>query len=196
MATVFVCLLSHVSHLFRCELARIEFSVRSSETLKRSLTVRSAEDRPADVRHVTMWRCLGFFFFVNLQLSSCFCWFCVAESHRSGQLSCSAEWTPSFEIFHFTLCCQAPCWWVSLKFSQIALGTILKIFPRHPCSCFTCAKCKSSDCFIAGLEVGPQPQGVLRSNIFEAMRVILKHALDFIELFNEGRAGMPKQLKL
>uniref|UniRef100_A0A669ECN7 Aspartoacylase n=1 Tax=Oreochromis niloticus TaxID=8128 RepID=A0A669ECN7_ORENI len=40
--------------------------------------------------------------------------------------------------------------------------------------------------FYAGLEVGPQPQGVLRSNIFEAMRVILKHALDFIELFNEG----------
>ncbi|XP_013871912.1 aspartoacylase [Austrofundulus limnaeus] len=37
-----------------------------------------------------------------------------------------------------------------------------------------------------GLEVGPQPQGVLRSNIFQAMRVILKHALDFIELFNEG----------
>uniref|UniRef100_A0AAY5KXZ6 Aspartoacylase n=1 Tax=Esox lucius TaxID=8010 RepID=A0AAY5KXZ6_ESOLU len=37
-----------------------------------------------------------------------------------------------------------------------------------------------------GLEVGPQPQGVLRSNIFESMRVVLKHALDFIELFNEG----------
>uniref|UniRef100_A0AAY5KX06 Aspartoacylase n=1 Tax=Esox lucius TaxID=8010 RepID=A0AAY5KX06_ESOLU len=36
------------------------------------------------------------------------------------------------------------------------------------------------------LEVGPQPQGVLRSNIFESMRVVLKHALDFIELFNEG----------
>ncbi|KAG7256602.1 hypothetical protein CRUP_012565 [Coryphaenoides rupestris] len=28
--------------------------------------------------------------------------------------------------------------------------------------------------------------GVLRSNIFESMRIILKHALDFIELFNEG----------
>lgn len=42
---------------------------------------------------------------------------------------------------------------------------------------------------IAGLEVGPQPQGVLRSNIFESMRIILKHALDFIELFNEGTAG-------
>lgn len=50
---------------------------------------------------------------------------------------------------------------------------------------FTCANVPSV-CFIAGLEVGPQPQGVLRSNIFEAMRVILKHALDFIELFNEG----------
>ncbi|XP_028839805.1 aspartoacylase [Denticeps clupeoides] len=37
-----------------------------------------------------------------------------------------------------------------------------------------------------GLEVGPQPQGVLRSNIFESMRLILKHALDFIELFNCG----------
>ncbi|XP_014052780.1 aspartoacylase [Salmo salar] len=37
-----------------------------------------------------------------------------------------------------------------------------------------------------GLEVGPQPQGVLRSNIFESMRLVLKHALDFIELFNEG----------
>ncbi|XP_067294065.1 aspartoacylase isoform X2 [Pseudorasbora parva] len=37
-----------------------------------------------------------------------------------------------------------------------------------------------------GLEVGPQPQGVLRSNVFEAMRTILKHALDFIELFNSG----------
>jgi len=39
---------------------------------------------------------------------------------------------------------------------------------------------------IAGLEVGPQPQGVLRSNVFESMRTILKHALDFIELFNSG----------
>ncbi len=39
---------------------------------------------------------------------------------------------------------------------------------------------------VAGLEVGPQPQGVLRSNVFESMRTILKHALDFIELFNSG----------
>lgn len=45
---------------------------------------------------------------------------------------------------------------------------------------------------LAGLEVGPQPQGVLRSNIFDAMRVILKHALDFIELFNEGKKNHKK----
>ncbi|XP_057210140.1 aspartoacylase isoform X5 [Triplophysa rosa] len=37
-----------------------------------------------------------------------------------------------------------------------------------------------------GVEVGPQPQGVLRSNVFESMRTILKQALDFIELFNSG----------
>uniref|UniRef100_A0A8C5EG30 Aspartoacylase n=1 Tax=Gouania willdenowi TaxID=441366 RepID=A0A8C5EG30_GOUWI len=46
-------------------------------------------------------------------------------------------------------------------------------------------------CFFAGLEVGPQPQGVLRSNIFESMRDILKHALDFIELFNAGMEFPP-----
>lgn len=39
--------------------------------------------------------------------------FCLAESHRSSQLSRSAQWTSPFEIFHFTLCCQAPCWWVT-----------------------------------------------------------------------------------
>lgn len=50
--------------------------------------------------------------------------------------------------------------------------------------------------FHAGLEVGPQPQGVLRSNIFESMRVILKHALDFIELFNDGMAGIVLQIKV
>uniref|UniRef100_A0A8D3BJ97 Aspartoacylase n=1 Tax=Scophthalmus maximus TaxID=52904 RepID=A0A8D3BJ97_SCOMX len=57
-------------------------------------------------------------------------------------------------------------------------------------SYFCCVNIVLCDWFIAGLEVGPQPQGVLRSNIFEAMRVILKHALDFIELFNEGRTGV------
>lgn len=55
--------------------------------------------------------------------------------------------------------------------------------PRPVVVCLTSALC------FAGLEVGPQPQGVLRSNIFEAMRVILKHALDFIDLFNEGKEG-------
>ncbi|XP_048872760.1 aspartoacylase isoform X1 [Brienomyrus brachyistius] len=42
-----------------------------------------------------------------------------------------------------------------------------------------------------GLEVGPQPQGVLRSNIFQSMRLILRHALDFIELFNGGMVFPP-----
>lgn len=47
--------------------------------------------------------------------------------------------------------------------------------------------------FISGLEVGPQPQGVLRSNIFESMRMIMKHALDFIELFNNGKSTGPAE---
>lgn len=86
----------------------------------------------------------------------------------------------------------------SLKSGQIALeggGALFKISPRHPFSwertVFHVQMCFLIFSFIIGLEVGPQPQGVLRSNIFEAMRVILKHALDFIELFNEGRAGIP-----
>lgn len=75
--------------------------------------------------------------------------------------------------------------------------TYLQVFIQLVDNHLKCANV-SSDCLIAGLEVGPQPQGVLRSNIFEAMRVILKHALDFIELFNEGRAaaGIPEQLRI
>ncbi|KAG9339787.1 hypothetical protein JZ751_022453 [Albula glossodonta] len=42
-----------------------------------------------------------------------------------------------------------------------------------------------------GVEVGPQPQGVLRSDIFEAMRAVVNHGLDFIELFNGGMEFEP-----
>ncbi|XP_056663639.1 aspartoacylase isoform X2 [Monodelphis domestica] len=38
-----------------------------------------------------------------------------------------------------------------------------------------------------GIEVGPQPQGVLRADILQQMRSVVKHALDFIQYFNEGR---------
>lgn len=62
----------------------------------------------AGVQHATVLRRV-----FDLQLRSCLCWFCVTESHRSSQLSRSAEWTSSSKVFHFTLCSQAPCWWVS-----------------------------------------------------------------------------------
>ncbi|XP_034033688.1 aspartoacylase-like [Thalassophryne amazonica] len=66
----------------------------------------------------------------------------------------------------------------------VAPASCLVLLNEHPllryCSSRSVAK------HPVGVEVGPQPQGVLRSNIFEAMRVILKHALDFIELFNKG----------
>uniref|UniRef100_A0A2K6UPM9 Aspartoacylase n=1 Tax=Saimiri boliviensis boliviensis TaxID=39432 RepID=A0A2K6UPM9_SAIBB len=37
------------------------------------------------------------------------------------------------------------------------------------------------------IEVGPQPQGVLRADILDQMRTMIKHALDFIHHFNEGK---------
>ncbi|KAE8622001.1 hypothetical protein XENTR_v10005058 [Xenopus tropicalis] len=37
-----------------------------------------------------------------------------------------------------------------------------------------------------GVEVGPQPQGVLRADVLDKMRRIIKHALDFINYFNDG----------
>ncbi|XP_016083945.2 aspartoacylase [Ornithorhynchus anatinus] len=42
-----------------------------------------------------------------------------------------------------------------------------------------------------GIEVGPQPQGVLRADILDQMRKIIKHALDFVQHFNEGREFPP-----
>lgn len=40
-----------------------------------------------------------------------------------------------------------------------------------------------------GIEVGPQPQGVLRADILDQMRRMIKHALDFIHHFNKGELG-------
>lgn len=36
------------------------------------------------------------------------------------------------------------------------------------------------------LELGPQPQGVLRADLFSRMRALVASTLDFIELFNQG----------
>lgn len=38
------------------------------------------------------------------------------------------------------------------------------------------------------LELGPQPQGVLRADLFSQMRALVASILDFIELFNQGKA--------
>nr|KAF6323946.1 aminoacylase 3 [Myotis myotis] len=36
------------------------------------------------------------------------------------------------------------------------------------------------------LELGPQPQGVLRADLLARMRALVAAALDFIQLFNQG----------
>ncbi|XP_030009335.1 aspartoacylase [Sphaeramia orbicularis] len=66
----------------------------------------------------------------------------------------------------------------------LAPASCLVLLNEHPLLKYSTARSVAKH--PVGLEVGPQPQGVLRSNIFESMREILKHALDFIELFNEG----------
>ncbi|KAB1265025.1 Aspartoacylase [Camelus dromedarius] len=45
--------------------------------------------------------------------------------------------------------------------------------------------------YAVGIEVGPQPQGVLRADILDQMRKMIKHALDFIHNFNEGKEFPP-----
>ncbi|XP_067864447.1 aspartoacylase [Heptranchias perlo] len=42
-----------------------------------------------------------------------------------------------------------------------------------------------------GLEIGPQPQGVIRANILENMRKLVNSALDFTHFYNEGKEFPP-----
>ncbi|XP_044286316.1 aspartoacylase [Varanus komodoensis] len=42
-----------------------------------------------------------------------------------------------------------------------------------------------------GIEVGPQPQGVLRADILDKMRRIARHGLDFVHMFNAGKQFPP-----
>uniref|UniRef100_UPI00398F71CF aspartoacylase n=1 Tax=Pristiophorus japonicus TaxID=55135 RepID=UPI00398F71CF len=42
-----------------------------------------------------------------------------------------------------------------------------------------------------GLEIGPQPQGVVRANILENMRKLVNTALDFTHCYNEGKEFPP-----
>ncbi|KAG9486073.1 aspartoacylase isoform X2 [Eleutherodactylus coqui] len=37
-----------------------------------------------------------------------------------------------------------------------------------------------------GVEVGPQPQGVIRADILYIMKIVVQYALDFMQYFNEG----------
>ncbi|KAM9033639.1 aspartoacylase isoform 1-T1 [Sarcophilus harrisii] len=47
-----------------------------------------------------------------------------------------------------------------------------------------------------GIEVGPQPHGVLRADVLDQMRRVVGHALDFIQHFNEGREFPPCSLEV
>ncbi|XP_075450258.1 aspartoacylase isoform X2 [Ascaphus truei] len=47
-----------------------------------------------------------------------------------------------------------------------------------------------------GVEVGPQPHGILRADILEQMRMVMKYALDFVQHFNEGREFPPCSIEV
>ncbi len=40
--------------------------------------------------------------------------------------------------------------------------------------------------FFAAMEIGPQPHGVVRSNIYTAMKLGVQHMLDWVRSFNSG----------
>ncbi|XP_053425568.1 aspartoacylase isoform X2 [Nycticebus coucang] len=60
---------------------------------------------------------------------------------------------------------------------------------EHPT--FKYATTRSIAKYPVGIEVGPQPHGVLRADILNQMRKMIKHALDFIHDFNEGKEFPP-----
>lgn len=67
-------------------------------------------------------------------------------------------------------------------------------YPELPCRLLQCDSSKETYSMDSvskngiSLEMGPQPQGVLRADLFSQMRSLVASILDFIELFNQGRA--------
>lgn len=60
-------------------------------------------------------------------------------------------------------------------FSKIVLQTRMQ--PSFP----------AAMCFLpSAMEIGPQPHGVVRSNIYTAMKSGVQHMLDWVRFFNSG----------
>lgn len=50
-----------------------------------------------------------------------------------------------------------------------------------------CDACLLKNTFSVAMEIGPQPHGVVRSNIYTAMKDGVQHMLDWVRLFNSGK---------
>lgn len=85
------------------------------------------------------------------------------------------------QMFHYikTSLAPLPCYVYLIEHPVLKYGTTRSI-ARYP----------------VGIEVGPQPQGVLRADILEQMRKMIKHALDFIQYFNEGKQFPPCDIEV
>ncbi|XP_074153862.1 LOW QUALITY PROTEIN: aspartoacylase-like [Sminthopsis crassicaudata] len=84
------------------------------------------------------------------------------------------------QMFHYikSRLAPLPCFVYLIDHPTLKYGTTRSV-AKHP----------------VGIEVGPQPQGVLRADILDRMRRIVGHALDFIQYFNEGREFPPCSLE-
>ncbi|KAK2508388.1 hypothetical protein MC885_007121 [Smutsia gigantea] len=80
------------------------------------------------------------------------------------------------QMFHYikTSLAPLPCYIYLIEHPSLQYATTRSI-AKHP----------------VGIEVGPQSQGVLRADILNQMRKMIKHALDFIHHFNEGKEFPP-----
>ncbi|KAM4794825.1 aspartoacylase [Rhinophrynus dorsalis] len=87
----------------------------------------------------------------------------------------------TIQMFHYIQNAMAPltCSVLLIEHPSLKYATTRSI-AKHP----------------VGVEVGPQPQGVIRADILEKMRRIVKHALDFLDCFNKGDEFLPCSLEV
>lgn len=87
----------------------------------------------------------------------------------------------TIQMFHYIQKCMAPvpCSVLLTEHPKIKYATARSI-AKHP----------------VGIEVGPQPQGVIRADILEKMRRMVIYALNFMQEFNEGSEFPPCSIEV
>ncbi|KAG8450393.1 hypothetical protein GDO86_002882 [Hymenochirus boettgeri] len=87
----------------------------------------------------------------------------------------------TIQLFNYIKKCMAPltCSVLLNEHPQLKYATTRSI-AKHP----------------VGVEVGPQPQSIIRADVLDKMRMVVKYALDFLKDFNEGKEFPPCNLEV